>query len=90
MCLAIPLKILEIDGNTGICERSGITREIRLDFIDNPKVGEYVISHAGFAIERLDEQKAKENLEAYDEVDKAILELKQAMEEINKEVSHGN
>ena len=83
MCLAVPLKLIQIEGNTGIGERGGITREVRLDFIDNPKLGDYVIVHAGFAIETLDEEQANKDLEAYDELDEAMAELRAAMNEIN-------
>ena len=68
MCLAIPLKIIEISGNTATGEALGMTREIRVDFIPEPKVGDYVIVHAGFAIERLDEEQALEDLEAWEEM----------------------
>ena len=52
MCLAVPLKIVEIDGKNGVGEVEGLRRNMRLDFIKEPKLGEYVIVHAGFAIER--------------------------------------
>lgn len=83
MCLAVPLRLIKIEGNNGIGERSGITREIRLDFIDAPQPGDYVIVHAGFAIERLDPKQAELDLEAYDELDQTLAELRQAMAEIN-------
>ena len=51
MCVAIPLQLKKVDGNCGIGIRDGVSREIRLDFIKDPKPGEYVIVHAGFAIE---------------------------------------
>ena len=69
MCLAIPLKIVEISGKEAVGERSGIRRKIRLDFIENPKIGEYVIVHAGFAIERMDEETAAESIRAAEEVE---------------------
>jgi hydrogenase expression/formation protein HypC len=72
MCLAIPLKIIEISGNTATGEALGMTREIRVDFIPEPKVGDYVIVHAGFAIERLGEEQALEDLEAWKEVRDAL------------------
>ena len=62
MCLAIPLKLIDISGNTATGEALGMTREIRVDFIPEPKVGDYVIVHAGFAIERLGEEQALEDL----------------------------
>ena len=72
MCLAIPLKLVEINGNTATGEAMGMRREIRVDFIDRPKVGDYVIVHAGFAIERLSEQQALEDLESWEELDETL------------------
>ena len=75
MCLAIPLMIAEINGNEAVGERSGIRRKIRLDFIENPKVGEYVIVHAGFAIERLGAEEAKASIAAAEEVENELRNL---------------
>ena len=72
MCLAIPLQLIEINGNSAVGEAMGMRREIRVDFIENPKVGDYVIVHAGFAIERLPEQQAVEDLDAWEEVRHAL------------------
>ena len=72
MCLAIPLKLVEIDGKTAVGEAMGMRREIRVDFIEEPKIGDYVIVHAGFAIERLPEQQALEDLEAWEDVRNAL------------------
>lgn len=72
MCLAIPLKLVEIDDNRAVGEAMGMRRELRVDFIDAPKLGEYVIVHAGFAIERLGEQQALEDLESWGEVADAL------------------
>ena len=68
MCLAIPLQLIEINGNTAVGEALGMRREIRVDFIPEPKAGEYVIVHAGFAIERLSQTQALEDLEAWKEM----------------------
>ena len=72
MCLAIPRKLIEINGTSAVGEALGMTREIRVDFIPEPKVGDYVIVHAGFAIERLGEEQALEDLEAWKEVRDAL------------------
>jgi len=72
MCLAIPLHLLEINGNTAVGEAMGMRREIRVDFIEEPKPGDYVIVHAGFAIERLPEKQALDDLEAWEEVRDAL------------------
>ncbi|MBQ8076237.1 MAG: HypC/HybG/HupF family hydrogenase formation chaperone [Oscillospiraceae bacterium] len=72
MCLAVPLKITEINGKEATAESMGMRRKIRIDFIENPRVGDYVIVHAGFAIERLPEKQALEDLESWEELEEAI------------------
>ena len=75
MCLAIPLKIIEINGREAVGEAMGMTRKMRIDFIENPQIGEYVIVHAGFAIERLPLQQAMDDLEAWEEIRDAVTHL---------------
>ena len=72
MCLAVPLKLIEINGKTAIGEAMGMTRQLRVDFIKEPKVGDYVMVHAGFAIERLPEGQALADLEAWEEREAAL------------------
>ena len=72
MCLAVPLKIIEINGKDAVGEAMGMQRKLRVDFIPEPKVGDYVIVHAGFAIERLPEEQALEDLETWEELDDAL------------------
>ena len=72
MCLAVPLKLTEVSGKEAVGESLGMTRKIRVDFIPEPKVGDYVIVHAGFAIERLPEQQALEDIAAWAEVSDAL------------------
>ncbi len=72
MCLAIPLKIIALNGKEAVGESMGMRRKLRVDFIDNPRIGDYVIVHAGFAIERLSERQALEDLEAWEDVQNAL------------------
>ena len=72
MCLAVPLKITEINGNDGVGERDGVSRKIRLDFLREPKIGEYVIVHAGFAIEKMNPMEAEESISLAKEVQDAL------------------
>ncbi|SEM45331.1 Hydrogenase maturation protein HypC [Syntrophus gentianae] len=64
MCIAFPGKILSIDENNfAVIDISGTKREACLDLVDEPvAVGDYVICHAGYAIHRIDEEVARENL----------------------------
>ena len=67
MCLAMPMKINRIEGKTADCEAGGLVQAIRIDFIQDARPGDYVMVHAGFAIERLSEQQARENLACIEE-----------------------
>ena len=72
MCLAVPLKLIEINGKNAIGEAMGMTRQLRVDFIKEPNVGDYVMVHVGFAIERLPEGQALADLEAWEEMEAAL------------------
>lgn len=72
MCLAMPMKIKTIDGQSAGCEAGGLTQNIRIDFIQDVKPGDYVMVHAGFAIEKLSEKEALENLELLEEIKNAL------------------
>ena len=68
MCLAIPMKILKIEGDRANVSSGGVQRAIGINFLKNPKVGDYVIVHAGFGIEKLDTAKAEETLKILEEL----------------------
>ena len=72
MSLAMPMKILSIDGTLARCEAGGLTQEIRIDFITDAKPGDYVMVHAGFAIEKMSEKEALENMELLEEIKHAL------------------
>ena len=75
MCLSVPAKIVEIKGSTGKVEfGGGVRRDVDLTLVD-AKIGDYVIVHAGFAIEKLDEKSAKDSLEVWDEIEKFVNEI---------------
>lgn len=68
MCLAIPSKIIKIDQNVATIDVDGVKREASLLLLENPKVGDYVIVHAGFAIDKIDEKSAMTSLKALREI----------------------
>ena len=68
MCLAIPGKIVRIDGNSAIVDFDGIKQEVIIALVLNPEVGKYVIIHAGYAIEQMDEKDAMEAIEQWKEI----------------------
>lgn len=72
MCLAVPLRLISINGKEGVGEFDGVRRKVRLDFVPKAVVGDYVIVHAGFAIETMNPEQAEADREALREVTHAI------------------
>lgn len=60
MCLAVPAKVIEIKDAMGKVELSGITRDVSLMLLPEAKVGDFVLVHAGFAMQIVDEKSAEE------------------------------
>ena len=72
MCLGVPVKIMElISGDKAIGDIGGVRREVDTSFVDI-SVGNYVILHAGFAIQKLDEEEAKETLKLFSEINNEL------------------
>lgn len=67
MCLAIPARVLRIDGDTAEVDFGGTVRQANVSLVD-AKVGEYVIVHAGYAIQTLDREDAEETLEMFQQI----------------------
>ncbi|MBN2323851.1 MAG: HypC/HybG/HupF family hydrogenase formation chaperone [Spirochaetes bacterium] len=74
MCLAIPGKILYKEGDTGKVELGGVTREVGLQLVPESKAGDWVLLHAGFAIQVVDEEEAQATLDLLEEFFKAETE----------------
>ena len=68
MCIAVPLKIISIKGKMGIGELGGVRRKISLMLLDKVRVGDYVLLHAGFAINKLETKEAEELLQLLREI----------------------
>ncbi len=68
MCLGLPMEIIELRGDTGTAEAEGVKREVNLQFLKDAKIGDFVIIHAGFAIEKIDKKRAQETLNLFKEM----------------------
>ena len=67
ICLAVPGKVIEINGDSGVIDYDGVRIEARLDLVD-VSVGDYVIVHTGFAIEVLTTEDAEESIRLWKEI----------------------
>ncbi len=72
MCLAVPGKVIEIDGDTARVDFGGITREANVVLVPEAAVDSYVLVHAGFAIQVLNEAEAEETLSLFRELAEAL------------------
>ncbi len=68
MCLGLPAKVLSIDGDKSTVEMMGVTSTISIELLENVKVGDFVLVHAGCAIQVLDEEEALKTIEIFDEI----------------------
>lgn len=72
MCLGIPAKVLSVAGETASVEVGGATREVSVILLDGVEPGEWVILHAGFAIQKLDPEEAGKTLALLREIADAL------------------
>lgn len=92
MCLGIPSKIIRMEGSNATVDVYGAQRDISLLVLDEPvNIGDYVIVHAGFAIQKLQEDVARETLGYFNQYLKAEEELaNQSREKTKKKVKNMN
>ncbi|MEM1514551.1 MAG: HypC/HybG/HupF family hydrogenase formation chaperone [Candidatus Bathyarchaeia archaeon] len=77
MCLAVPARIIEVNGDLAKVDFGGVIREANVSLVD-AKVGDYVLVHAGYAIQVLDKEEAEETLRLWRE----ILEVEEEREDV--------
>jgi len=68
MCLGIPMKVKKIKGDFAEVESGRLIRTINIQMLPKIKLNDYVIVHAGFAIQRIEPEKARETLRLIDEI----------------------
>ena len=74
MCLAIPAQVVELrDGDNAVVDLAGVRKEISLSLVENVAVGDYVIVHVGYALNRLDPDEAAKTLKLFGELGDAGL-----------------
>jgi hydrogenase expression/formation protein HypC len=74
MCVAVPAEVMEIrDGNIGLVDFGDLKQEVRLDLVD-VKIGEFVLVHVGFAIQKLSREEGLETREIFKQVYAALEE----------------
>jgi hydrogenase expression/formation protein HypC len=68
MCLAVPMKVISRKDTMGMTEMAGVKKEISFMMLPEAEAGDFVIVHAGFAIQRLNEEEAQKTLDLFKEM----------------------
>ena len=69
MCLGVPGRVVEVNGNTATVDFWGVRRQVLLDVVDEPvAVGDYILNHVGFAIRRIPEGEIAETLALFEQL----------------------
>jgi len=68
MCVALPMKLTSLEGHEGIAEQEGLKVKINTMLLPEAEIGDYVIVHAGFAIQLVDEEDAQRSIELFREL----------------------
>ncbi|MFI8347794.1 HypC/HybG/HupF family hydrogenase formation chaperone [Streptomyces sp. NPDC085596] len=91
MCLAVPGKVVAIDDGadplTGLVDFGGVQKQACLEYLPDVKVGEYVIVHVGFALQKLDEESARASLELFEQLGLLEEEFGDAWEQAERQGS---
>lgn len=69
MCLGVPGRIIKIKGRMCTIDLMGVERDISIEFLKDAKIGDYIIMHAGCAIQKLDEEEALKTIELFKELE---------------------
>jgi hydrogenase expression/formation protein HypC len=69
MCLGVPGRVLEVQGTTALVDFFGVSRQVRLELVDEPVApGDYILNHVGFAIRRIPEEDIAGTLAMYQQL----------------------
>lgn len=80
MCLAVPAKVLEIRDSLAKVELSGVMRDVSLMLLPEAKIGDYVLVHAGFAMQVVEEKEVEEMNALFAEMNGAPRMVREAAE----------
>ena len=75
MCVAVPMKVKELRGEEALVELDGFEKEVYMMLVDEINIGDYVMVHAGFAIQKVNPEEAASTLEALKELGEKIQDM---------------
>ena len=86
MCLSIPAKVEQIDGEMAVVSVGGTKYNASLQMLDDVKIGDYILMHTGFAIQKMSEEEALESLKVFEEFEELNEKLDEEERETGKRI----
>jgi hydrogenase expression/formation protein HypC len=86
MCLSIPAKVEQMDGEMAVVSVGGTKYNASLQMLDDIKVGDYILLHTGFAIQKLSEEEAAESLKVFEEFEELNVKLDEEERETGERI----
>jgi len=86
MCLSIPAKVEQIEGEMAVVSVGGTKYNASLQMLDDVKIGDYILLHTGFAIQKLSEEEALESLKVFEEFEELNVKLDIEEKETGKRI----
>jgi hydrogenase expression/formation protein HypC len=86
MCLSIPAKVEQIDGEMAVVSVGGTKYNASLQMLDDVNVGDYILLHTGFAIQKLSEEEAAESLKVFEEFEELNVKLDEEEKETGERI----
>jgi len=86
MCLSIPAKVEVINGEMAVVSVGGTKYNASLQMLDDVKIGDYILMHTGFAIQKMSEEEALESLKVFEEFDELNKKLDEEERESGKRI----
>jgi hydrogenase expression/formation protein HypC len=86
MCLSIPAKVEQIDGEMAVVSVGGTKYNASLQMLDDVKIGDYILLHTGFAIQKMSEEEALESLKVFEEFEELNVKLDEEERETGERI----
>jgi hydrogenase expression/formation protein HypC len=87
MCLSVPAQVISVEGELAKVSVGGTIMNANLNLVEDIKVGDYILLHTGFALQKIDEEEALETLKIFEEFEELNVELDKEEEETGQRIT---
>jgi len=87
MCLSVPAQVISIEGELAKVSVGGTIMNANLNLVEDIKIGDYILLHTGFALQKIDEKEAQETLKIFEEFDELNEQLDQEEQKTGQRIT---